>query len=306
MPHAIRFSAYGNTDVLTLAEVPLPEPGEGQVRVRVKAAGVNPLDWKIRKGFLSGGVPLAAPTGTGTELSGVIDALGPGVTSRRVGQAVFGRSADRGAAAAFDLAAADELVGKPDWLSFEQAAALPVAAETAYRALRELGVGAGQSLLIHAAAGGVGLLAAQVARTWGVTVIGTASERNHAFLREIGVTPVAYGQGLADRVRAAAPQGVDAVLDGSGQGVLPASIELTGSPDKVLTIADLAAAEHGVRFSAPSGPLTGGLDELLPLLENGQVRMPIDSVFPLAKTADAHQHSEGGHLRGKIVITVED
>ncbi|MFD3327780.1 NADP-dependent oxidoreductase [Streptomyces sp. NPDC058701] len=303
MPKAIRFSEYGDADVLRLEEVPLPEPGAGQVRVKVAAAGVNGFDWKVRRGYFSGGEPLAAPTGTGMELSGTVDAVGPGVHQWRPGQAVFGGSADRGAAAEYDLAAARDLVAKPDWLGFEEAAALPVATETAYRTLRLLDVREGQTLLIHAAAGGVGLLAGQIARARGATVIGTAAVRNHAFLREIGVSPVLYGDGLFDRVRAMAPQGVDAVLDCSGRGELPGSVALAGGPDRVVTLVDPAgAAEHGVRFSGEAGSLAEAVTEVLPLVEAGRVRIPIDAVFPLEEAADAQRRSENGHLRGKVLI----
>ncbi|MGK5628988.1 NADP-dependent oxidoreductase [Streptomyces sp. URMC 123] len=304
MSQAIRFSAYGDADVLRLVEVPLPEPAEGQVRVAVRAVGVNPLDWKIRRGYFAEGEPLGAPAGTGIELAGVVDAVGPGVTAWRPGQPVFGRSATRGAAATHDLAAVDELLEKPEWLSFEQAAALPVAVETAYRTLRELGLREGQTLLVHAAAGAVGLTAVQLARAWGATVIGTAGERNHAFLREIGAMPVTYGDGLVERVRAVAPQGVDLALDASGRGALPASLELAGGPEKVLTIADPAAADHGVRFSAVPGPTGEALREVLPLIGSDRVRMPIERTFPLDRAADAHRLSEEGHLQGKIVLKV--
>lgn len=304
MSQAIRYTDYGEADVLQLTDVPLPEPGPGQVRIAVKAVGVNALDWKIRKGFLSEGEPLPGPSGTGIELAGIIDAVGDDVSQWKAGQAVFGRSATGGAAATHDLAGADEIFGKPEWLSFEQAAALPVAVETAYRTLRQLGVREGQTLLVHAAAGGVGLMATQLARAWGATVIGTAGEPNHAFLREIGAIPVTYGEGLTERVRSAAPQGIDAVLDGSGRGVLPDSIALTGDPEKVITIADLTAAEHGVRFSARPGPAGPALEAILPLIGQGRIRMPIDSVYPLEKAAEAHRHSENGHLQGKIILTV--
>ncbi|MFH8347291.1 NADP-dependent oxidoreductase [Streptomyces sp. NPDC018045] len=276
-----------------------------QVRIAVKAAGVNALDWKIRRGFFSEGKRLPGPAGTGIELAGIIDSVGHGVSQWQVGQAVFGRSATGGAAATHDLAGADEIFAKPEWLSFEQAATLPVAVETAYRTLRELGVREGQTLLVHAAAGGVGLIATQLARAWGVTVIGTASETNHAILREIGAAPVTHGEGLTDRVRTTAPQGIDAVLDASGRGVLPDSIALTGVPEKVLTIADPTAAEQGVRFSGRPGPAAPALEAVLPLIEQDKIHMPIASVYPLQKAAEAHRHSENGHLQGKIVLSVE-
>ncbi|WP_425826962.1 NADP-dependent oxidoreductase [Streptomyces fractus] len=305
MPQAIRFASYGDADVLNLVDVPLPEPGADEVRVAVRAVGVNPIDWKIRSGAFSGGEELTEPAGTGIELAGLVDAVGPDVTDWQVGQAVFGRSANRSAAATHDVAGVSELMAKPDELSFAQAAALPVAVETAYRTLRDLGVSTGDTLLIHAAAGGVGLVAVQLARAWGARVIGTAGASNHAFLEKIGAVPVSYGDGLVERVRAAAPQGIDAVLDASGRGVLPESIELAGGPDRVLTIADLAAADHGVRFSGTPVPMREALGAVLPMIEDGRIHMPIDSAFPLPRMADAHRHSEQGHLNGKIVVEVD-
>ncbi|MBO0654480.1 NADP-dependent oxidoreductase [Streptomyces triculaminicus] len=300
----LQHAVYGGPEVLELAELPLPEPGPGQVRVRIHAAGVNGLDSKMRQGlFAPGQAAPAEPASLGIEMAGVIDALGPGVSEWSIGRAVLGRTAALDAVATHALAPADAIVAKPDALTFEQAAALPIATETAYRTLRQLGLRAGQTLLVHAAAGGVGLMAVQLARTWGATVIGTASEANHAFLREIGATPVTYGDGLAERVRAVAPRGVDAVLDGSGRGVLPLSIELTGNPAKVITIADLDSARHGVHFSTEALPIPHVMAEALPLIESGRIRMPVEAVFPLEKAPDAYRRLDLGHLRGKIVIT---
>jgi NADPH:quinone reductase-like Zn-dependent oxidoreductase len=302
---AIRFARYGGPDVLTLDEVPTPAPGAGQVRIAVRYAGVNAWDWKVRRGLFAGGEPLDAPVGTGLEGSGVLDAVGPGVRDRRVGQAVFGRFP--GAAATHALAAPQDLVDKPDWLSFEQAAALPVAAETAHRTLGRLDVRGGQTLLIHAVAGGVGLVAAQLALARRIRVIGTASPGHHDFLRGLGVHPVAYGDGLERRLRATAPGGVDAVLDASGRDVLGMSVALAGGPEHVITIADPRAADFGVRFSGGAeevSPLTTVLAEILPLLQRGALHMPIEGAFPLARTAEAHRRSERGHLRGKIVLRI--
>jgi acetyl esterase len=305
MSLAIRYARYGGPDVLTLDEVPIPEPGPGEVRVAVRAAGVNGIDWKLRRGFFDRGQLAGGPAGTGVEFAGIVDALGAGVQDRSVGQAVFGH-ASSGAVATHVTTASESLLAKPDWLSFEQAASLPVAAETAYRCLRQLDVKEGQTLLVHAVAGGVGLVAAQLARAWGAEVVGTASPVHHAFLRELGVRPVTYGEGLAERVRAAAPEGVDAVLDGSGRDVLAMSVELTGDAERVVTIADGRAAEYGVRFStgADRAPLSEVFTEVFPLMEWGALRMPIEKAFPLERAADAYRLSEEGHLRGKIVIVV--
>ncbi|MDT0302642.1 NADP-dependent oxidoreductase [Streptomonospora wellingtoniae] len=314
MARAVRYARYGGPDVLTLDEVADPEPGPGQVRVRVRAAGVNPIDWKIRSGAFSADPdqPPQRPQGTGLDLAGTVEAAGPGVTAWSPGQHVFGQ-ARGGAAATRALAPADALAAKPDWLSFELAAGLPAPAEAAYRTLGLVGIGPddgpGSTVLVHAVAGGVGLIAAQLARARGAAVLGTASTRHHAFLRELGVEPVTYGTGLEERLRAAAPNGVDAVVDASGRGVLAVSVELAGSADRVVTIADPAAAEHGVRFSGgghDSAPLDEVFAEVLPLIEQGRLHLPVEHTFPLEETARAQRLSEEGHLRGKIVITVGD
>ncbi|MFI6786896.1 zinc-binding dehydrogenase [Nonomuraea sp. NPDC050383] len=296
---AVRYRRHGGPEVLELEEAPPPEPGPGQVRVAVRAAGVNPVDWKIRSGLM--GAPPDGPSGTGLELAGTVDAVGPGVTRWEVGRPVFGRAT--GALATHALASAGDLLAKPEWLAYERAAALPVAAETAYRALGLLGDPAGRTLLIHAVAGGVGLVAAQLAVARGATVVGTAGERHHAFLREIGIHPVTYGDGLEERL----PGPVDLVLDASGRDVLGLSVRLTGDPARVVTIADPAgAARHGVVFTtgSPGAPLEEVFAEVLPLVRDGALRLPIAEVFPLERAADAHRRSEDGHYLGKLVVAV--
>ncbi|TMR23678.1 zinc-binding dehydrogenase [Nonomuraea turkmeniaca] len=286
---AVRYRAHGGPEVLTLEEIPMPQPGPGQVRVAVRAAGVNAIDWKIRKGLM--GAPIDGPQDTGIELSGTIDALGQGIEGWRVGQAVFGR-VPSGAAATHAIADADALRAKPDDLSYEEAAALPVALETAHRTLDALGLKSGHTLLIHAVAGGVGLAAAQLAVARGAEVVGTASERHHDFLRGLGVRPVAYGEGLEDRLT----EPIDRVLDASGRGELELSVKLTGDPDKVITIADpVGAGRLGVRFS------TGR--DAVPAADG--VRVPVAEAFPLEQAADAHRHSEKGHFLGKIILHAE-
>jgi acetyl esterase len=301
----VRYHRYGGPEVLAVEEVPTPETAQGQVRVSVRAAGVNAIDWKRRRGLFAGGRTLSEPESTGVEMSGTIDAVGAGVEGWSPGQDVVGRVAT-GAAATEVIANPGSLVVKPSWLPFDRAAVLPVAVETAYRTLGLLDPHPGQTLLIHAAAGGVGLAACQLAIARGVEVIGTASPGHHEFLRKLGVKPVAYGDGLVERVRALAPAGVDAVLDASGRGALPDSIELAGGADKVLTIADPRAAEYGVRFSggAEGVPLQEVFAAVLPLIERGSLDLPIEASFPLERTADAQRLSEDGHVRGKIVITV--
>ncbi|MFH8385186.1 NADP-dependent oxidoreductase [Kitasatospora sp. NPDC018058] len=309
MTKAIAFPQYGGADVLRPIDIELPAPGPGQVLVAVRAVGVNPLDHKVRSGALAAIFPVTFPAVPGYELSGVVEAVGDGVTGFAPGDEVFG-AVMGGGYAERALVPADQLAPKPATLSWEQAAAIPVAAETAERALDLLDARAGHTLLVHGAAGGVGTLLLQFARARGITVVGTASEANHAHLRELGAIPVTYGEGLAERVRAAAPGGVDRALDAAGQGgVLPLSVELTGSADRVLTIADIPGAqEHGIRFSGGAEgvePYHGrAYAAALALHEAGTLRLPLHRVFPLAEAAEAQRVSEYGHLRGKIVLTV--
>lgn len=301
---ALQYAEYGGPEVLRLVDVPLVEPGPGQVRVAVRAAGVNPRDAKLRGGRFASEPP-AHPAGVGMELSGVVDAVGDGVDAWRVGQAVFGRSVTRDAVATHALAPADDLVAKPDRLTHAQAAALPIAVETAYRGLRQLGVGPGATLLIHGASGGVGLVATQLALIEGLTVVGTVSDANRAAYRKLGGIPVDYASdGLADRIRAAAPH-IDHVLDAYGHGVLGLSVELTGDPGRVVTIADPTASEHGVHLSIESFPIPEVMASVLPLIEAGRVVLPVEAEFPLAEAARAYARVETGHRQGKIVITVE-
>lgn len=302
MPTAIRFPAYGDPDVLEVVEVDAPVPGPGQVLVRVRAAGVNPADWKQRRGLWSGGTPLSAPRGVGNDLAGVVEAVGDGVDAPAVGDEVFGTGSDTYAELALSTPA--ELAARPAEVPWETAGGVGVAGRTAYRVLRELEIGPGDTLLIHAAAGGVGIVATQLALAWGATVLGTAGSDNQAFVRELGATPVRYGDGWEERVRAAAPDGVDAVLDASGRGELAASVALAGGPDRVLTIAAGDADEHGVRFSGSDEgvDVSDAFPELGRLLASGDLVLPVWRVLPLTDAADAHRASEDGHLRGKIVL----
>ncbi|MGI5401994.1 NADP-dependent oxidoreductase [Streptomyces sp. CA-135486] len=299
---AIVFEEFGGPEVLRLAGTEEPHAGPGQVRVRIKAAGVNPLDYKIRYGWMQEVLPTPLPATPGLEFAGIVDEVGEGVTGAAVGDEVLGWTVT-GAYAQYALA--ESFAAKPAELDWAEAAALPVATETARRVLDLLGVRAGETLLLHGAAGAVGAAATQFAVAAGVTVIGTASEARHDYLRELGATPVAYGDGLAERVRAAAPQGVDAVFDAAGKGVLPLSIELRGgTTERIVTIADPEAQAHGVTFSSggterPETALAGHAR----LAADGRLRIPVGEVFPLAEAAKAHALSETGHVRGKLVIT---
>ncbi|MBO2448540.1 NADP-dependent oxidoreductase [Actinomadura barringtoniae] len=300
MVKAARFSRFGGPEVLEIVDLPDPHPGPGEVRIAVRAAGVNPSDWKKRQGLMDPELPQTL----GYEAAGVVDELGEGVTDTAVGDRVFGFSTE-GAAQA-ELAVLSYYAPIPPSLDFPAAAALPAAVETATRALDQLGVQNGATALINGASGGVGSAAVQLAVERGARVIGTASPANHDYVRTLGAEPVAYGEGLLDRVRSVAPNGVDLALDVAGSGVLPELIDLTGSPDHVITVADFAGAqEHGVRFSrGDSGRALHSISEIGDLIESGRFSLPVAQTFPLAQIAEAHRLSEQGHARGKLVLVV--
>ena len=298
---AIQYSRFGGPEVLEVAELSDPHPGPDQIRVAVRAAAVNPVDWKMRSGMMGGELPQT----TGREVAGVVDEVGEGVTDVRPGDRVFGFAADGSGAAELALLADYALV--PPSLDFAEAAGLPVAVETAVRTLDLLGVTAGTTLLINGAAGAVGSSAAQIARSRDARVIGTASRDNHDYLRSLGAEPTTYGEGLTARVRALAPGGVDAALDAAGGGALPALIELAGGPDRVVTIADYPGAqETGATFSGGmgTGRAVHALREIGDLIKSGQFTLPVAQTFPLEQIGEAHRLSETGHVRGKLVLLV--
>jgi NADPH:quinone reductase-like Zn-dependent oxidoreductase len=298
---AVVFEEFGAPDVLHVAEVDVPEPGAGQVRLRVRAAGVNQLDWKIRSGASQAMFPTTLPKTPGFEAAGVVDAVGADVTGLAVGDEVFG-FADTGGYAQYALATV--VAPKPAGLGWDEAVALPVAGETAQRVLGLLGVEAGETLLVHGASGAVGGLAVQLAAVRGVTVIGTASPANHDYLRSLGVVPVGYGADLVERVRALAPGGIDAVFDTAGKGALPDSITLRGgSTERIVTIADGdAAQELGVTASFTADRSVQGLAELARLAVAGKLRVEVARVFALDEAPAAHVQAETGHTRGKLVL----
>ena len=256
---AVIIDEFGGPEVLRVGDREMPEPDAGQVRVRVRAAGVNGVDAAIRSGDAQQIFPTKLPTVLGLEIAGVVDASGPNVDGLAVGDEVLGL-ADGGGYAEYALSTT--VAPKPAELGWAEAAALPVAAETALRVLNMLEVARDDTVLIHGAAGGVGTVAVQLAVARGATVIGTASEPNHDYLCEIGATPVVYGEGLIDRVRAVAPDGIDAVFDAAGQGALPDSIELRSGTSRIVTIADPAAFRLGVTFSGEAAHDAGALAEV--------------------------------------------
>ncbi|MFJ7218411.1 NADP-dependent oxidoreductase [Amycolatopsis sp. NPDC098790] len=297
---AITFSAYGGPDVLQLSEVPVPEPGPGQVRLAIRAAGINPIDWKIRNGFMQQNFQVPFPHTPGLEVAGVVDAVGEGADFA-VGDEVFGWS-ETGAYAEYALA--KTLAPKPAGISWADAAALPVAGETALRVLGLLEVREGETLLVHGASGTVGRFAAQVAVAQGVTVIGTAGSRNLDDLKSLGVVPVLYGDGWEERVREAAPGSVDAVFDAAGHGVLPGSVALRGTKDRIVTIADGAAFELGIPFSSGGEQTREVLTGIASWVTDRGVRIAQGKSYALEDAAAAQIESEDGHPGGKLTLAI--
>jgi NADPH:quinone reductase-like Zn-dependent oxidoreductase len=298
---AILFDQFGGPEVLHEADVDVPQPGPGQVRARVKAAGVNALDGKIRSGALQAAFPTPLPAIPGAEFAGVVDAVGEGVSEVKVGDEVLGWS-DTGAYAQFALATT--VAAKPAGLDWQHAAALPVAGETTERTLNLLGVATGETLLIHGGAGAVGTVAIQLAIARGARVIATAGAANQEYLAALGATPTLYGEGLVERVRALAPEGVDAVLDLAGKGALPDSITLRGGTDRIVTIADFGADQLGITFSRGGERSAERLAAMAEDAANGKIVTTV-TAYPLADAATAHEISGAGHVKGKLALTVD-
>ncbi|MFH9074400.1 NADP-dependent oxidoreductase [Streptomyces alboflavus] len=301
--NAMALREYGAADVLRPVELDVPEPGPGQVRVRVRAAGVMPFDIGIRQGVMRPpGVEF--PIVPGNEFAGTVDAVGADVTDFVPGQGVLGFSL-LGAYAEYVVVGAGQLVAKPDAMDFTVAGGFPGNAQGAHMALSALGVGPGDTVLINGAAGGLGTLSVQLARAWGATtVIGTASPRNHAHLRDLGAIPVEYGDGLEERVRAVAPDGVDAALDGAGAQALRASVAVAKDRSRVMSMVDDEEAE---RLGLPliRGTRTAErLAEVTDLYAKGLLRVHVRATFPLAQAAAAQREVESGHGRGKVILTM--
>lgn len=300
---AAQFSQYGGPEVLDIVDLPDPHPGPGQVRIVVRATGISATDPKLRAGTLAFGAQL--PQTTGRDVAGVVDEIGEGVSDVSVGDRVFGVSDDGAGAAELALVTFRAII--PRSLGFVDAAALPVALETATRALDQLAVASGTTLFINGATGGIGSTAVQLAVARGARVIGAAGPANQNYLSLLGAQPVTYGDGMAQRVRALAPSGVDVALDVAGNGVLPDLIDLAGGAKNVVTLADFdGAKEHDVRFSNgfADGHAFHSLARIGELIEAGQFWLPVDRTFPLAEIAQAHRVSEHGHVRGRLVLVV--
>ncbi|HEY0693318.1 MAG TPA: NADP-dependent oxidoreductase [Kribbella sp.] len=288
MPKAVVLTRYGPPDVLVWSDVPMPEPGPGQVRICVKAAGVSPTDPKIRRGDPGGAV-------LGFEAAGVVDALGPSVSGVQEGDEVASLLAGLGGYG--EYAIASSWTPKPPNVSWSDAAALPASAEAAVGILKQLGVAKGETLLVLGAAGSVGVIATQLAVSRGATVVGAASPRDHDLVRDLGGVPVSYGAGLADRVREISPS-VDAVLDAAGKGQLPDAVTLAGGPARVMTLADEHAAARGVALSLPTPDRAPeAVDQTMPLPASGALRLRRQRQLPMAAAAEAHRLLENGEGR---------
>ena len=298
---AVKYSAYGGPEVLKLVEDDEPHAGAGQVRIAVRAAGVNPADWKRLTGYLRDIFPIEFPAGMGFEASGIVDEIGEGVAGVHIGAAVFGLGVNTLA----EYAVLSSWAVKPDDMPFEVAGGLAVVSETALRSLDQVGVKPGQTLLVSGAAGGVGSAVIQFAHYRGIIVIGTASAPKHDYLRGLGAIPTTYGLGLAERVRELAPQGVDAALDLAGSGIVPELIDMVGDPSRVLSISDFSAPEHGARFSTkPQEHPERALAEAARLYSEGALRLRVEKTFPLAQSKGALELSIDGHVTGKLIICV--
>lgn len=303
MPKAVRFDEYGGIGVLKVVEVPRPVPGPGQVLVRVKAAGINPGEAKIREGLLHARWPATFPSGEGTDLAGIVGDTGPGVTGFAAGDEVIGYTDNRASHAEYVLVEAGNLAAKPAAVPWEVAGALPVAGFTAYAAVRAVALAPGDTLAVSGAAGGVGSITVQLARRAGATLIGVAGPANHEWLTAHGVIPVAYGDGVADRMRQAAGQ-VDAFIDTYGGDYVRLALDLGVPPSRIDTIANFDAVQrYGVKAEGnAAGASASVLAELAGLIAAGQLEIPVAGVFPLAKVQDAYRLLERGHIRGKIVL----
>ena len=300
MTKAVVLTHYGAPDVLVWSDVPMPEPGLGQVRIRVKAAGVSPTDPKIRRGDLEAVFPLPPNAVLGFEAAGVVDALGPSVSGAQEGDEVACLLLSLGGYGEYALASS--WTPKPPNVSWSDAAALPSSAEAAVGVLKQLRVSSGETLLILGAAGSVGMIATQLAVSQGVTVIGAASPRDQDVVRGLGGVPVTYGPGLADRVREIRPH-VDAVLDAAGKGQLQDAVNLAGGPARVTTLADEHAADQGVTFSAATADRAPeAVDQTMPLLASGVLRLRRQRQLPMADAAEAHRLLEKGESHEKLIL----
>lgn len=303
MPRAVRFDRYGGIDVLDVVDVPAPVPGPGQLLIRVKDAGINPGEAKIREGLLHERWPATFPSGQGSDLAGVVEQVAEGVDGWAAGDEVIGFTDNRASQAELVVVEAQNVTARPAGVSWPVAGALFVAGTTAYAAVRAVSAGSGDTVVVAGAAGGVGSITVQLAILAGATVIGLASERNHDWLKGFGVIPVSYGDGVEERIAEAAGRGVDAFIDLAG-GYVQIALDLGVKPERVDTVVDFGAGQkYGVKTEGTAAAATAEvLAELAKLIDEGRLDVPIARVYPLEQVREAFRELEQGHTRGKIVL----
>jgi NADPH:quinone reductase-like Zn-dependent oxidoreductase len=301
---AVRFDQYGGLEVLKVVEVDRPIPGPKKVLVRVKAAGINPGEASIRKGLFAERWPSTFPSGQGSDLAGIVEGVGAEVKNVAVGDEVIGFSNNRSSQAEFVVVEEDNLVARPQNVSWEQAGALFVAGTTAYAAVRSVALSAGETVVVSGAAGGVGSIAVQLARNAEAKVIGLAGDANHHWLTKHDVIPVTYGDGVEERIRTASGGKVDAFIDTYGGGYVELALKLGVAKNRIDTIIDFAAAaKYGVKTEGNhEGANAEVLAQLAGLLAAGRLEIPIAKVYPLAEVRQAYRELEQRHTHGKIVL----
>jgi NADPH:quinone reductase-like Zn-dependent oxidoreductase len=300
---AVKFDKYGGIDVLHVDEVVVPIPHDDQVLVKVKAAGINPGEASIRQGLMAKQWPATFPSGQGSDFAGVIEKVGGNVKNFKVGDEVIGFSDQRSSQAEYVTVDADHLVPKPAHVSWEEAGSLYVVGTTAYAAVKAVGLKKGETLVVSAAAGGVGSVVLQLAHGIGAVVIGLAGESNHNWITKHGGIPVAYGEGMAERIKAAAPK-IDAFIDTYGHGYVDLALALGVKPERIDTIIDFEAAKkyHVKTDGNAAGSKASVLTELASLIDKGQLEIPIAKIYNLNDVREAYQELEKRHTHGKIVL----
>jgi NADPH:quinone reductase-like Zn-dependent oxidoreductase len=306
MSKAVVLESFGGPEVLEVREVPEPQAGPGQLRVKVTAAGLNPMDWMlVASEQLAGAFGVTLPAGFGYDYAGVVDQVGEGVTGFAAGDRVYGGALGRAVAghAVVDPAEAHHTPAGVDDVT---ASTLAIAATTAEAALTAISAGPGDTVLIGGAAGGVGVFAVQLARLAGARVIATASEGSFDFLRGLGAEPVAYGDGLAGRVRALAPDGITAATDLFGTETASVALDLGVPAARISTIAarDPELTAQGVQATGGANAAPGTLERVAGLIADGKLTVPVAATYPVAQVRDAVTVQAGRHVRGKIVVTL--
>jgi NADPH:quinone reductase-like Zn-dependent oxidoreductase len=303
---AVKFDHYGGLDVLHIDELPLPVPGNGEVLVRVKAAGINPIESKIREGFLAVRWPATFPSGEGSDFAGIVDSVGPQVKGFAAGDEVIGFTNERASHAEYVLVPMEQLTPRPPHVPWEQAGALFVSGSTAYETVKAVSLKKGDTVVVSSAAGGVGSIAVQLAVNAGARVIGLAGEDNHAWLKQKGVIPLDHGGDMAEKIKAAAGGRIDAFIDTYGHGYVDLAIQLGIEPDRIDTIVDFdheAVKKYGVRNEGSMEAATAQvLAELAALIEQGRLEIPIAHVYKLDQVREAFAELEQHHTHGKIVL----